>query len=104
MFLRVDNKNVKNCPLTHARVFAQVTHCLVYGHVRTQPGVARIHQPARFVLGIIEKPLHLPSGLVVEERKHILTLFGGRFLDDVRGVIRGQQSHPQAPLANRQSQ
>src|SRR3989442_1201701 len=82
-----------------ARLAAEVGDRLVDAHVGAQARVARVHEPARVVLGIGEERRHLLARRLVQEGEQPLALGLGRRLHDVGSVVGREQPHPRAPLA-----
>ena len=83
-----------------ARLAPQVADRLVDGHVRAQPGEARAHQAAGVVLGVGEQRGDLGPAGGVEQREQALALLGRHLLllQDVGGVVGGEQAQPEPPL------
>ena len=84
-----------------ARLPAQVGDRLVDAHVGPQPRVARVHEPAGLVLLVGQQRGDFLARRLVEHREQPLALLLGRLLDDVGGVVRGQEPHPGAPVPGR---
>ena len=97
--LGVQDVGVVDCLDLGAGLAAQVADGLVDGHLRAQPGVARVHQAAGLVLGVGQQGLDLEAGRGVEQAEQPGPVVLGRRLDHVGGVVGLEQAHPLAALA-----
>src|SRR5215471_12137342 len=104
MFFRVHHIDVVNRLLPLARILSQIRDRLAHRHIRTQAGVARVHQPPGFVLRVVEESLHFSPSRVIQQGQQILAFFGRRLLNQVGDIVRRQQSDPKPPLSRGQRQ
>ena len=84
-----------------AHLLAHVADRLVDGHLRAQPDVARVHEPARVVLRVGEERSHLAAGRLVEEPEQRVPLLRRRRLDEIGRVVGREEPHPRPLLAPR---
>ena len=82
-----------------AGLAAQIQQRLVGRHLGPQARVARRHQAAGFVLGVLEQREHFLARRIVEQREQRRAIGLAGLLDHVGDVVGLEQAHPLAALA-----
>lgn len=80
-------------------LFAEIGDGLLDGLVGAEPGEAGIHEAAGFVVAVVEKRFGLLPGAIVHEAEEVVALLFGSGLEQVGGIVRGEEAHEDAALA-----
>src|SRR5262249_41856267 len=81
---------------------ADVTDRLLGTHLGAHARVARVHEAAGVVLGVGQQSPHVVLSRLIELSQHLRPLLLRHVLQEVGGVVGGQDAEPDAPLPGRQ--